>query len=236
MYSTKKKILVPDQMEYAKAIEGLGAVTGDTADFYSNPDKYSLVLFTGGSDVSPELYGDSSPLGVCRCNKHRDQADIKLFGHATKHGIKMAGICRGAQLLNVMGGGRLIHDLTGHNTMKEHVFRPTCEDYTYIKVNSLHHQMMIPPPDGYVIGTSPYRLSDNYIGYNDQPVKWPGPEIEAVLIPKIKSVGVQYHPEMMDKNSAGYQFFYEMIKHFLEMDESYFVKRYTGAKEVSHVK
>lgn len=234
--STEKKILVPDQMSYAKPIEGLAKITGDTQEFYSRPADFAMVLFTGGADVSPELYNDSSPLGLCHTNKARDRTEMKLFAHAKQHSIKMVGICRGIQFLNVMSGGTLIHDITGHNTTRTHTLRIANEEWGVIKVNSLHHQMMIPPPNGYIIADALYRLSNHYLGYEDQPVKWPGREVEAVLIPETKCVGVQYHPEMMTKGEPGYNFFREMVKHFLEMDLHYFTKQYTGAKEVGHVK
>lgn len=234
MQSTKKLILIPDQMGYGKAIKGLGELSGDIGRFYSKPADFSMVLFTGGSDVSPELYNDTSPLGVCQVNKARDTAEVGLFQHAQKHNIKMAGICRGIQFLNVMSGGSLLHDITCHNN-GHHSFKPTHQDWDIIQVNSLHHQMMIPPPNGYIIGTAPYRISNHYIGFEDRPVKWPGKEVEAVLIPETKCVGVQYHPEMMADESGGYKFFYTMIKHFLEMTLTYFTKWYTEAEEVSYV-
>lgn len=235
MFSTRKRILILNNWSYHKAMKGIGELSGEIPIFFSQPEKFGMVLFTGGADVSPELYKDKSPLGLCHANKDRDEEEIRVFEHACKHNIPMVGICRGAQFLNVMSGGTLLHDITGHNII-EHPLRISHPDWTVINVNSLHHQMIIPPPDGYIIGDVPIKLSKKYIGYHDQPVKWPGKEVEAILIPKTKCIGVQYHPEMMSKETGGYKFFQKMVTDFLEMDLTYFTQIYTAAKELNHVR
>ena len=72
------------------------------------------ILFTGGGDVSPDLYGEETgPFRIDVCEK-RDAAEGLLFAEVVDRAGKPAfGICRGAQLINVMLGGTLYQDLPG---------------------------------------------------------------------------------------------------------------------------
>lgn len=222
----KDKILVLNGFSYGEALLGLGEMTGDTTKFLDDTDEYKLVLFTGGEDVSPSLYGETSPNGVCKFNFRRDKLEETIFRIALAHGIPMAGICRGLQFLTVMAGGRLIHHLDNHAGAHHDI--GTQKDDTIIRVNSLHHQMAIPPKDSYIIGWSVEKLSDDYVGDRDVMVNWKGPEVEAAIFPSIKACGVQWHPEVLAKRSAGYIFFYNMVAHMLHNDMNDFVKVYTG--------
>lgn len=218
------KILVVSQFDnYAVALEGLGELTDDVMDFMNHPENYKLLLFTGGEDVSPQLYGETSPRGLCGSNAARDRREIQIFMVARKHGIKMTGICRGSQFINVMSGGRMMHDIQNH-AGPNHLMETTKGEI--IEVNSYHHQMIIPPDDGLVIGWSADRLSDRYYGDKDKEVKWTRPETEIILIPRTLCCGVQWHPEWMLKEVAGYQYYNQMIGRFLEKDIQQFTAEY----------
>jgi putative glutamine amidotransferase len=70
------------------------------------------LLFTGGQDLSPGLYGAQAP-DLCGpvCAK-RDLMEQILFSAAVLEQDKPAlGICRGIQLFNVLLGGTLYQDL-----------------------------------------------------------------------------------------------------------------------------
>jgi gamma-glutamyl-gamma-aminobutyrate hydrolase PuuD len=220
------KILVVSQMDnYGVALEGLGELTDDVLHFMDRPEEYKLVMFTGGEDVSPELYGETSPLGMCFTNRLRDKREAAIFAVALKHGIKMTGICRGTQFINVMSGGRMMHDIKGHGT-GHNTHRMETSKGEVIDVNSFHHQMIIPPEDGYVIGWAKDRLSDRYIGDKDQPVEWNGPETEIVLIPRTLCCGVQWHPEWMLKNEDGYIYYNNLVERFMKKDIASFTAEY----------
>jgi len=187
-------------------------------------------LFTGGADVDPSFYNETSPKNYCRSDATRDTDEAMLFSEAVEAGIKCVGICRGLQFLNVMNGGRMIHHLSGHEGGKFHGFE-TPTSHRVIRVNSLHHQMIIPPKECFVIGWSPVRESVVYIGDKDESAAWPGPEIEAAYYPKTGCAGVQYHPEMMDAQSEGYKWFRGLVHDLVYMTHEEFTVKYVRSTD-----
>lgn len=185
---------------YAPFFKDMGRdIVEDHAAFTLNPNRFGLVVFTGGSDVSPDLYGDESPKNICYCSKVRDRVEVKLFNIAYNKGVPMFGICRGLQFINVMSGGKLIHDLTGHQT--GHTVSTSDEESFH--VNSLHHQAVIPPMRAEVLAWSTTKRSMRYIGDKDEEWKYNGPEVEAVHYPHRNAAGVQWHPEALDPKDRG---------------------------------
>jgi len=226
------RILVLNGMSYAPAVEGLGEIVYDEKDFFNNPDKYKLVLFTGGEDVSPRLYEERSPKGQCWANPLRDAQEKAVFDVALKSNTLMTGICRGVQFLNVMAGGRLMHHISGHSGSR-HIMKTTVGGHR-ITVNSLHHQMVIPSENAEIIAVSEKRLSDIYVGNYDVEIDYYNAEVEAAIFPKIGAFGVQYHPEMMAKQSDGYIYFHNMVRNALNHDWRVFVAAYTEGLDDVH--
>jgi len=99
-----------------------------------------IVVFTGGADIDPKLYGEPIA-GAYGINTRRDEAEVELFKAAKNFGIPMLGICRGAQLLNVLNGGKLWQDVNHHTTNH---WLTDLRNGTQALVTSTHHQQMIP--------------------------------------------------------------------------------------------
>lgn len=224
-----KKILVVNGPNYAKPLHDFGEIVFDPHQLFQHPEEFILVQFTGGEDVSPELYGDTSPLGYCHNNTHRDKTERFIFDIAYENGIKMAGICRGSQFINVMSGGRMMHHIE-HHAGERHKMRTLTGEI--VEVNSSHHQMSVLGPDGILFGWSDPKRSDVYIGRNDKPEEAPEKETEAFYYPGTRCVGVQYHPEWLDSTHEGFIFYKNLIDNFLHSDSENF-KRYIGAGELS---
>jgi hypothetical protein len=118
----------------------------------STPKTADALVWTGGSDVNPELYGEH-PIAECGApNNDRDDHEKELFHKY--YNKPSVGICRGAQFLNVMNKGKLWQHSTDHALAppKGHVcftrFTPQG-----VAVTSTHHQEMIANPDtGEIIG------------------------------------------------------------------------------------
>lgn len=109
-----------------------------------SPETADLVVFGGGSDVNPRLYNEK-PHSKTDFNIRRDAADIELYELCLKQGIPMFGVCRGAQFLHVMNGGKLYQDVDGH--YGDHNMYDI-KSQKMIPVSSVHHQMVIENKDG----------------------------------------------------------------------------------------
>lgn len=116
-------------------------------------DLHGLII-GGGDDISPEHYGQDIKAEV-KPDPQRDEMEIRWIKHALDQHIPLLGICRGAQLINVVRGGTLHQDI---RPMRFHTYNrpgllPTKQvrlesdslpaemmGKTRIRVNSLHHQ------------------------------------------------------------------------------------------------
>lgn len=102
-----------------------------------------ILVFTGGEDVSPELYGEENI--ASGNNSKRDQHEMEVYFDALAVDIPMVGICRGGQFLNVMNGGGMWQHVTDHAISGVHPARCISDGKIY-SVTSTHHQMMVPNP------------------------------------------------------------------------------------------
>ena len=228
---SKTKVLVVNDVTYDGIARNFGDTVHNPGYFISHPEEFKLVLFTGGADIDPVFYGHSSPYKFCFSNIERDKEEILIFDIAVKNNIPITGICRGCQLINVVNGGEMIHHVDNHEHMIHHkVITHTGEKF---KVNSLHHQMCVIDPSGYVLAWAYPRMSDIYIGDEDKEFDYTGPETEALYYPKTKAFGVQYHPEMMPNKSRGYEWYVNAVFDLINESSEYFINKYCGVKHVS---
>jgi putative glutamine amidotransferase len=119
------------------------------------------LLFTGGHDVSPALYGEEKAKYCGEICTQRDQMETTLFSLFVTELDKPAfGICRGIQFINALLGGTLYQDLpTQHKSTPTlcHKQKPPYDTDSHkvtikpgilhalfgadeIAVNSCHHQ------------------------------------------------------------------------------------------------
>lgn len=217
---------------YSPLFGQFGSVDGSVQTFKLNPFEYKLVVFTGGADISPELYGDTSPKGVCSCNPQRDKEEAEIFGFCMQRGIKMAGICRGMQFLNVMSGGKMVHHLDGHSSW--HDIRTPLGGMSHtVRANSLHHQMAIPSTTTSILCWASERQSEVYIGDKDEPMHWPGPEVEAIYNSTYRILGVQWHPEALTAGHQARVVFERILREFLVSSTAYFKSRFLSENKVN---
>lgn len=69
------------------------------------------LVFTGGEDVDPRLYGEARHPSVRDAEPGRDEYEIGLAREAIARDLPLLAICRGVQILNVAAGGTLIQDI-----------------------------------------------------------------------------------------------------------------------------
>lgn len=158
-------------------------------------DRIDAIIFAGGSDVDPALYGQA-PHPTTKVRPDRDRAELLLLRAAMTRDLPILGICRGLQLMAVASGGRLyqhLPDLLGH-----HGHRPTsgpkfgehsvtmvpgtlCQKILgdEVMVNSYHHQGIA---DAGALSPAGWCPEDTLL--------------EAAEDPNLTfAVGVQWHPE-----------------------------------------
>lgn len=196
-----------------------------------NIEDADLVQFTGGADVSPVLYGEAK-LWHTQCNVDRDIYEVGIYKLAKSLGKPTVGICRGAQFLHVMNGGKLWQDVSGHLTTHPALCRPddrltdkqNTNLWTATKsvdgrfwVSSTHHQMMRIPDSGkgVVLLTSSIALAKRNDRGIIQCVLGQSVDVEAVWYPEARSLCYQPHPEMLDVGSACQVWYFSAIENLI---------------------
>jgi len=133
----------------------VGYETGGTEALH----RCHALLFTGGADVHPSLYGQGELARWCDddMDQRRDEFEWKAMEFAVKNSLSVLGICRGLQLANVYFGGTLVPDLPmagkfNHSKFREghdraHTITIDASSYLHTLtgvatgvVNSAHHQ------------------------------------------------------------------------------------------------
>jgi putative glutamine amidotransferase len=163
----------------------------------SEPHLADLVQFTGGEDVSPEMYGEERHQHTY-CNPRRDSAESALYAWCIQTNTPMAGICRGGQFLNVMNGGKMYQHVENHAIYGTHKVWD-CELEKYFECTSTHHQMMIHHPEkGDIIGiANEGGIKQTMLGKQVvvvQPTEL-NIDLEVVHYKDTKSLCFQPHPE-----------------------------------------
>ena len=169
----------------------------------------ALILW-GGEDISPTLYGEI-PNSFCYVYREsdRDTFEIKLIQTAIKLNIPIIGICRGAQLLCVMAGGKVAQHIENHG--RSHTVTLHDEDDVEVSTNSSHHQMMLPPASAKVLATSKKVVGCDQF---DSPVEYPRCN-EVVWFPSINALGIQPHPEWLNCPQAFYDYCERKIREYI---------------------
>jgi len=221
-------IVVVGSTHYGNPLLPFGRITGKLKFIFKHPERVRAVLFTGGEDVDPSLYGGKKSR-LSFTSLKRDLYEKKIFLFCKKHNIKQLSICRGIQFLNVMAGGKIYQHVDNHAGAIHEIFYPALKE-SYL-VNSLHHQIIDLAKSAIPIAwATPNRCSwavnaDNVV--SDPPEK----EIEAAVFPEDNAMGVQFHPEMMKEREDGRIFYVKMTKDFLELNIDDFVNKYGYIKE-----
>ena len=194
-------------------------------------EESSVVIFTGGADILPHWYDEK---GIPGCYYYPDRDDIEVADFFNMRTDQQAwGICRGAQLLWALSGGKLWQDVSDHAGTPHSV---TDEDtQTPRVVNSVHHQQLMPVSvSGAAAGAAvtkakilaaTHRARSKVGRVNGEKIIWTRDseirdhkslDIEAVIIPKTETspfiYGFQAHPEYGMEPCTNY--FFELIERY----------------------
>lgn len=166
------------------------------------------LLFSGGHDVDPELYGEHPSPHCGRICPERDAMERRLLSIALDRDLPVLGICRGLQFINVASGGTLWQDLPMDrpDSPIDHDMKPPYDvsqhrvdivpdtplaellggDVPSLGVNSRHHQAIRRLADP----LRPMAVSEDGL-------------VEAAWMPDRRFVwGVQWHPEHAWRSDA----------------------------------
>ncbi len=111
--------------DYVRAVERAGGaplLVPPGADTEATLAVVDGLVFSGGSDLDPELYGDDAHPETNGVVRERDEFELGLMQAALARDVPMLAICRGSQVLNVaLGGGIEQHvpDRVGSDAHKE---------------------------------------------------------------------------------------------------------------------
>ena len=191
-WSDVRSVLVP--AAYTASVERAGGLPIAIPPVDGSTELLDLLdglVFTGGSDLGPAMYGQKPHPETTGVHDARDRTELALIREALRRDMPVLGICRGMQLLNVALGGDL-HQHLGSDTHKGPPGRYTFHEVTVrpgtrlaeilgagTRTHSCHHQ-------------APDRLGD---GLRVSAYAEDG-TVEAVESPAARFVvGVLWHPE-----------------------------------------
>jgi putative glutamine amidotransferase len=182
---------------------------------WGNIGECDLILFEGGEDIHPLIYGDV--VGeFTYTNIDRDIKEVALFKKALDLKKPILGICRGAQLACALSGGKIIQHQ--ENKMKEHSVLTLQGS---IMMSSYHHQAQYP----YVLSSKDYQLLGWTYCLSAFHLDGKGkemthtelyPEAEIVYYSKTNALGIQGHPEMLFREKSKYGKTFEVLENIMD--------------------
>ena len=106
--------MLPGYLEGITAAGGIPIILplySDSGDIKKCSELCDGFLFTGGQDVSPEIYGEEKTEFCGETSELRDTLESTLLKIAIDENKPVLGICRGLQFINAALGGTLYQDL-----------------------------------------------------------------------------------------------------------------------------
>lgn len=172
-----------------------------TAEDISSAD---FVVFTGGVDVNPTLYGESRHPYTQPPDDTRDGMDTHVYMEAMAQKKPLVGICRGAQFLCVMAGGKLVQHQQNIKSRHDMFTLRNRKAGPVIMVTSDHHQAQFPWGGKVKFELLGFTWDESM--YHEDAIKKEivlgdirYPEVEDAFYPEINALAIQSHPEWMYK-------------------------------------
>ena len=188
-----------------------------TEDFENLASGLDGILFTGGGDLNPALFGEKMRYEVGGIDNSRDEMEIALVKYVIRQQMPFLAICRGIEVLNVALGGTLYTHIADqlpdalHHPCYPDLPRNLIAHYVAVEkdsrlleifgsqtvgVNSLHHQGVKDVAPGLKVSAC---ASDKLV--------------EAVELPDFPfGIGVQWHPEELPESLPMQNLFKAFVK------------------------
>ena len=199
--------MLPGYMQVLEKCMGLPIMLPLTTDKSELDEAYELcdgILFTGGHDVSPSVYGEDIKSTCGDTCEARDLMESYLLDKCISDDKPIFGICRGIQFINAYLGGTLYQDLpTEYGSETEHHMSPPYDRAAH-KIEVLEGTRL-----SNIIGAGIHSVNS----YHHQAIKELSPRLEKLAISEdglieaiaVKNhrfaIGVQWHPEFSYEDS-----------------------------------
>lgn len=171
---------------------------------------FDLIQFTGGEDVDPSYYNERKHPAT-HSNPARDAREAAIYLQFSNK-VPMAGICRGAQFLNVMNKGSMWQHVTNHAIGRTHsAFDHINQEE--VAVTSTHHQMMIAGEGAMLLLSA--SCAEVKQGFETQELGGITPDVEALYYPATDCLCYQPHPEYCGVDHPCRVKYFEYLETFL---------------------
>ena len=188
--------LVP--ASYVRAVARAGGaplLVPPGASYEETLDSVDGLIFSGGSDLDPELYGEQAHPETNGWVRERDDFELGLMQAALARDMPLLAICRGSQVLNVALGGDLEQHVPDRVQSDVHKETPG--------VFADHDVAVLPDTKlSSIIGERTDVKSHHHQGYGElgsglrEAARAPDGTVEALEDPTRRfTVGVLWHPE-----------------------------------------
>ncbi|NJK76011.1 MAG: gamma-glutamyl-gamma-aminobutyrate hydrolase family protein [Oscillatoriales cyanobacterium RU_3_3] len=178
-------------------------------------DIVDALIFSGGGDINPEIYGGCIEETVYGIDSERDNFELTLAKLALKSNIPILGICRGMQILNAASGGDLIIHVPD-------IYGKEIDHRKENPTSPIEHSIKIDPDSrlAKIMGTT----STTVVSWHHQSVKnmtaswqisaWASDSlVEAMEYENHPwMVAVQWHPEMSPNSIPNAQLFRAFVQ------------------------
>ncbi len=160
---------------YLRGVEEAGGVpvllAGSAGSAHAVIERLDGVLLSGGVDVDPRYFGEDPHPQLGEVSPMRDSFELALAQEALRRGVPVFGICRGAQVMAIAGGGSVYQDLpsqregsilhyqSGPRNWQSHavsvaegsLLQRVVGGAASLRVNSFHHQAVRDLPEGWTV-------------------------------------------------------------------------------------
>lgn len=171
-------------------------------------DRCDAILFAGGNDIDPSMFGEELHPTVKDISKLRDAVELRLMRWSVEDDRPILGVCRGMELLNIVRGGDLYQDIPSMlPDATDHNLSSAAKDIEHIA-----HVLRLEPGSRFagIIGKGTLGTNTHHhqaireVGEGLRAVAWSEDGVIEAIEAEGKPfvIGVQSHPESMWPKAA----------------------------------
>lgn len=192
-----------DSVIHAKGVPLIIPLTTELRTLRTMYETMDGILFAGGNDINPQLYGQKPYKTTVNVSDYRDECEKQLMIWALEDKKPILAICRGMQLLNALRGGSIYQHINAD--------LPEAEDHSRSSslgdIEHLAHELSVKPGSKLAKALGVTTIQTNT--HHHQAINLMAPDLEAVawaedgVIEALESkdasfvIGIQSHPESL---------------------------------------